>query len=402
MDEFDFLIFVTSLYQFEDQRLLHYHSRTKNFNPTYFPVSNDVEGIGLPISSNSKSGSSGRLQGMIRLASYRMMAHRGVVSHELMHRWANYIIPSSSGGHWGFSSANGIVGGFDIADLIDLGEGQFAVRGVYRGGGTFNKDGHGPDRYSPIELYLAGLMPAEEVPDIWVGEDVEWARDQAGKVPLAQGKYRIFKPGRVSTYTIEDVIAEHGKRVPDASQSQRDFRAAVIMLIDKNHPATRRQLDLLSVYVAKYGCPGIIGSRSDNFDLVTGGRAKIAMGRLSDFLKSAESRGTSSGTPGGGVSTAGCPKAPSAPVFPWTQDGLTDIERETLGYLKVMQFNLPALVEEILEEPWLRDGIVERERKLLCILSTVWESRAAYAFLRASVSPGASQLPSGGSRNSCP
>ena len=37
-------------------------------------------------------------------------------SLEIMHRWANFVVPSSYGGHWGFSSANGALGGFDIAE----------------------------------------------------------------------------------------------------------------------------------------------------------------------------------------------------------------------------------------------------------------------------------------------
>ena len=48
-----------------------------------------------------------------------------------------------------------------------------------------------------------------------------------------------------------------GNRVPGASQSQRDFRAAVIRLIDENHPATRSQLDALTAYIEVYSFPGV-------------------------------------------------------------------------------------------------------------------------------------------------
>ena len=287
-DEFDFLIFVNSRYQFEIQRIT-ITSRSDDSrrpdNATYWSVSNDVQGIGREIFSPSEElGSAGRLQGMIRLPSYRAMAHQSVLLHELMHRWANYIIPSPSGGHWGFSSANGVVGGFDIAYLMDLGGGRYAVRGYWQGGGTF-RSSSGPHGYSPIELYVAGLIPAEEVPDLWVGEDVEFVRDQEGRVALAEGRYRVFKPGKVRTYTIEDIIAEHGERVPDVTQSQKDFRAAVILLIDENHPATRWQLDQLSAYIAAFSLPGTDEDGSLNFFEATGGRATITMDGLSQFLK---------------------------------------------------------------------------------------------------------------------
>ena len=56
-----------------------------------------------------------------------------------------------------------------------------------QGGGTFWSSSD-PRRYSPIELYVAGLIPAEEVPDLWVGEDVEFVRDQEGRVALTEGR----------------------------------------------------------------------------------------------------------------------------------------------------------------------------------------------------------------------
>ncbi len=280
-DEFDFLIFVTSLYQFEEQRLGSVYSFRRGANPQYHRVSNGVPGIGLPIFSNAeKLGSRGKLQGLVRLPTYRTMAHQGIVLHEIMHRWGAYITGGTQA-HWNFSSAYGLLGGFDIAALMDLGEGNYAVRDKWVGGGSFG----GPVVYSPIELYVAGFLPMDDVPNLWVGEDAEWVRDQSGEVALAQGGYRIFKPGKVRTYTIEDIVAKHGKRVPDSSQSQKDFRAAVIMLIDENHPATKWQLDQLSSYVAAFSFPGESHDGMYNFYEATGGRGTIAMGGLSEFLK---------------------------------------------------------------------------------------------------------------------
>ena len=277
-DEFDFLIFVSSLHFFEQQNL---RLGGLGGNPVYYPVSNGVRGIGRPIFPNAqKMGSGGRLQGLVRLPNYRFMAHQSTVLHELMHRWGAYITGSLHG-HWRFSSAHGMVGGFDIADLMDLGGGEFAVRNSWSGGGSFR----GSVVYGPIELYVAGFIPPGDVPDLWVGEDVEWVRDQSGEVSLSSGGYRIFKPGTVRIYTIEEIIAEHGERIPDSSRSQKDFRAAVIMLIDENHPATKWQLDQLSSYVAAFSFPGESHDGKYNFYEATGGRGTIAMGELSEFLK---------------------------------------------------------------------------------------------------------------------
>ena len=89
----------------------------------------------------------------------------------------------------------------------------------------------------------------------------------------------------------------------------------------------------------------------------------------------------------------GKPRRPRCPTlnFPWAQDGLTDIEREALGYLQVIQRNHRSLAEEVLRTPWLGDDIVEGERTLLCILASVRESSAATAMFRAITPSGAEQ-----------
>lgn len=73
--------------------------------------------------------------------------------HELMHRWANFIVePAIS--HREFTSANGILGGFGIATLVEHGGGRYSAPAAYTGGWALNLKSDGP-----IELYLAGLIP---------------------------------------------------------------------------------------------------------------------------------------------------------------------------------------------------------------------------------------------------
>ena len=271
-DAFDFLILIPNKYPFEQ------HGQV---NPFYRRISNDVEGIGEQVFSDSRSaGSEGRLQGIIYVHNTVAVLGRGILLHELMHRWAASIT-GSVGGHWSFSSANGLVGGFDIEDLVDLGNGRFSIRAGYIGGGSFGR----PERYSPIELYLAGLIPAQEVPDLWVAEDVEWVLDESGQQELTDGRFMIFKAGTVRTYTIQEIIAVHGERGPDASRSQKDFGAAAIMLIDEDHPAIRWQLDKLSNEVAKFGFAGTNENEMINFYEATGGRGTFSLDDLTQFQR---------------------------------------------------------------------------------------------------------------------
>ena len=278
-DEFDFLMFVPSLGQGEAEGW-------EERGAFYASVRNDVQGIGSSVFSDDSWGSVENLQGVIYFVTYatydsgRSILSDGTPQHELLHRWANFVAPTGFGAHWGFSSADGYLGGFDIANLVDHGNGRYTAGNFQTTGWSWKE---GPD--SHIELYLAGFIPPEEVPDLWVAEDGEWLLDQDGDRVLAENGYPIFTASRVRIYSIDDIIAEHGARVPDASNAQKDFRAAVILLVDENHPATRERLQRLSADVAWFSHPDAVEADQDNFYESTGGRGTITMGGLSQFLK---------------------------------------------------------------------------------------------------------------------
>ncbi len=270
-DEFDFLILVSNLDRFSDQR---------GRSGIYIPISNNVTGIGKTKFSNGRRwGSDDALQGVIHLATFDSIA-KGPSLHELMHRWANGIVPGP-GEHWGFSSAKGQLGGFDMAELMDHGDGRYSA-------GFFGPSGAASNwlPYSPIELYLAGLIPPDEVPDLWVAEDGDWALTEDGDLARADDGDPIFSASQVRTYSINDIISQHGRRIPDASQAQRDFRAAAILLIDENHPAVTGVLDRISGDIASftYAGPDEDGD-SYNFYEATGGKATITMDGLAQFQK---------------------------------------------------------------------------------------------------------------------
>ncbi len=284
-DEFDFLMVVPALAQGQAE---------SSYGAFYHGVKNDVQGIGESLYSDDRWEFAGKLQGVIYFATYATYGDffalgvrwsiltDGTPLHELMHRWASFIVPTGYGSHWGFSSADGYLGGFDIASLVDHGDGRYAAGKFFPTSGRAYKSGP----YSPIELYLAGFIPPEEVPDLWVAEDGEWLLDEEGGTILDDNEYPIFTASRVKTYTIEDIIAEHGARVPDFSESQKDFRAAAILLVDEEHPATRGILERLSDDISWFSHPGDDVADQYNFYEATGGRGTIAMDGLPKFQKS--------------------------------------------------------------------------------------------------------------------
>ena len=160
-DEFDFLVFVSNVGQ--DQ-----HEPGAYVGAFHVGVQNDAKGIGMETLANNEDwGSAGRLQGAIFFGSYSIyhdhdlsIFAEGPTLHELMHQWANFVVPSAWGSHWGFSSADGNLGGFDIADLVKHGGGRYSAGGFTVAGAADNIV-----PYSPIELYLAGFVPPDQVPD---------------------------------------------------------------------------------------------------------------------------------------------------------------------------------------------------------------------------------------------
>ena len=271
-DSFDFLILISNL-DFGESRLGYFGQ--------HYSMKNDIQGIGLDPYSYNPSGSTSKLQSVIHFTYYFAMGN-GPTLHEVMHRWANYIVPQYAP-HWHFTSANGQLGGFDAANLVDHGSNKYTA-------GNFTLAGyaHNIEPYSPIELYLAGFIPPEEVPDLLVAENGAPLLNENGSNVLIDGN-PVFTASSIKTYTIEDIIAEHGSRVPDHSQSQRDFRAAAILLIDKNHPAVRGKLQTVSETVSWFSYAGNDEiNQSYNFYEATGGRATMKMDDLSQLQKSTQ------------------------------------------------------------------------------------------------------------------
>lgn len=283
-DQFDFLMFVSNI---DDP----YH----DIFGTYHPVRNDTVGIGQKtFSRRAYRRLAARLQGVMHFPGYDLI-RLGPSLHELMHRWANHVVPwerpsgwwgrfvpgTGSSIHWGFSSADGQLGGFRLADLVDHGNGQYSAG---RFGLIANNGNSVP--YSPIELYLAGFLPLEEVPDLTIAEDGDWLADEKGVYTATDDRHLMFTASQLTVYTAEDLVAEHGERVPAYPDTHRNFRAAAILLIDEAHPAVRPKLDTLSEDVSWFSEDGHGGGslpdgrRLYNFFGATGGRATIEMDDL--------------------------------------------------------------------------------------------------------------------------
>ena len=207
-DDYDFLTFRSSL------------DLSNGANGLSVHVHNDVTGIGIASFDDSEVyGSAGRLQS-ITFINFRLL---GPLVHEIAHTWANFLNLFGGrfwGGHWGFSDVQGVLGGH-ATTIQDLGNGQYVIP---RNSSISTTGG----RYSLLELYLMGLVPAEEVPphQVLVNPSI---------LGLVEGQEDLIvvAADQLATVTIEDVIDSHGARLPTHEEAQKSFRMGTVVISDR-------------------------------------------------------------------------------------------------------------------------------------------------------------------------
>ncbi len=198
--------------------------------PYLVRVSNDVKNIGLPIFNNAQTfGSDGRLRGAI----YNSFGGLDVMDHELGHIWGMDIGKSlglvdnsnlyhgiSVMGHWYENADIGGQMGLFYDDKT-FGAGSFQYNGNETWSYVDNITVNTNQPYSPLELYVMGLIPPEEVPPVHI---------------LTEPNIYDKKTVRAQSYTaitIEDIMrAEGGPRQPSHEDSPKEFTLAYIVVQD--------------------------------------------------------------------------------------------------------------------------------------------------------------------------
>jgi hypothetical protein len=186
-------------------------------------VHNDIKGIGLPeLDLSEEFGSAGRLQS----ATFINFCLLGPLVHEIAHNWANHLSEFGDcfwGGHWGLSNVQGVLGG-NATYFESVGDGAYAVPGD----ATTSSWG---GRYSMLELYLMGLVAAEEVPSYQVLAD-------PSIVAYDANRERLIVAGELNTVSIREVIDSNGARSPNVNGAPKSFRMATVVVSDRPLSAT--------------------------------------------------------------------------------------------------------------------------------------------------------------------
>lgn len=196
-------------------------------------ILNEVRGIGLPLFDfSAAAGSRRRLRSFVQMGSLDRYpddpdatflgtnSTLDVLGQEAGHRWLAFLRFRDENGepsdallgrdlaHWSFchnSLASDMEGNLFRED----------------GGDRFTTIG-ATDRFSPLDQYVMGLIPAAAVPPFYfVDGCVFRGAAPALGVPIT---------GRRVDVTIEQIIAAHGPRVPAAAKSPHRFNMAFVLV----------------------------------------------------------------------------------------------------------------------------------------------------------------------------
>jgi hypothetical protein len=277
-DEYDFLMFIGDRVFSEDKGGLHERV-----------FSDAIAGTGVERSSPSEYfGSVGRLMSAIGLEYFDAETFPPM-AHEVAHHWGVYLDESLGFGdeftggeasHWGTTSVAGQLGGFKLETLrCKIPEGMVPPDCTPESNGRIHyvAELFSPRSswdletrmYAPLELYVMGLLPIEELPDSFVL--LEDAEPDPVEID-ANGSVTIDAAGITEIFT-SDILDVQGPRalLPD---NERAYRGALVLLTET--PASDELLQTVSAWAAAFGGHVEDAAWPSFFDY-TGGRATMDM-----------------------------------------------------------------------------------------------------------------------------
>ena len=271
------------------------------FTPTInmqqgIPIQYTVQGIAREgITGYGKPadwGSAGKLLGAARMVNIDMYPddpdaaistgalspYQGMSTIELQaHEWSHYWLATmdfrkegmtenhtglrgwedGANNHWNadFMSGPSVMYGGDIVDNED---------------GTFTYTFSNPKKYGQLDLYTMGLIPPEEVGEMFFtcsSENIEECREGSASVPIAKTAEPKTKSGLYKhVVTIDDVIRAMGERVPACEDSPKHFNIAFIIVSKFGVTPFPQQLQKLENIRVRF---------QEWFTWATGGRATV-------------------------------------------------------------------------------------------------------------------------------
>jgi len=209
----------------------------------YSPLENEVEGIGQRVSSSGM-----HVDGFLFMNDWEYWtgaddtATSAVFGQEFGHRWAAYVnydlgsgerddILGRDGSHWSYwlETSNSPVEGNSWADNRD---------------GSFTLDAQEEVAYSDLDLYLMGLLPADDVSPFFLIDNPTGLDRRASSAPeyYYTGRDLTAYGDRIDI-TIDDVIRVEGPRVPAAGDAPTTFKMAIVLVLSADEQARASEVN---------------------------------------------------------------------------------------------------------------------------------------------------------------
>jgi hypothetical protein len=228
-----------------------------------FNVRNDITGIGLKIFDRGADyGSPSRMSSIITMGNQNdwpsdpqehvvgLNSAISIVCHEQGHRWLAYVrfdaehdikddLLGRDNSHWSF-----------LVDTRTNSEGTFSslMEGNSwrdNGNGTFSTTESAVNYFSPLDEYLMGLRPAEEVGNIpYLATDAQLKFILREKSPVSGFSMSAIRKAA----TVAQIVEREGVRIPASADAPKAFRIAFILLTEQGSQASNSTLNKMSRY----------------------------------------------------------------------------------------------------------------------------------------------------------
>ncbi len=230
----------------------------------YLPLRNDAAGIGLPVgqSTDALTIGSQKIQGILNLSNISQAYPASPVTRFLGANHALSIMGQEQGHRWlAFPSYPGsdpllLLGRDDAHWSFFLNiesnlSSPAAPRSSSAEGSVWRDNGNGSftsvnlvDGFSPLDHYLMGLRPASEVPDTFV------ITNPSGTVRTRESNPfpNVNVSGTRQTVTMNQILQANGNRNPGSVTAPKNFRAAVVLLVQQGTQASQTTLDKVTLY----------------------------------------------------------------------------------------------------------------------------------------------------------
>jgi hypothetical protein len=168
------------------------------------------------------------------------------IGHEMGHRWSAFVSAKVNGEtiplgptHWARGLQAPVAFPYQRpteASAMGGGVWQDNLDGTYT---QLDDDYYVPATgWSYLDLYLMGMISADEVPDFFILRNLVPAGHDANG-------HGIFKADRVKI-TIQDVIAAEGSRQPPVDKAQKNFNTGIVVVVEHGQTPSRELLERAS------------------------------------------------------------------------------------------------------------------------------------------------------------